>query len=260
MARRLVACGLGPALLRGRRPLSPARLAQLVPEVVADCWAAPAADLLPELIVIAVPDDTIESVADQLAGCRTGAATVVLHTSGLRTADAIAACRTSGAEVASWHPLQSFPSPWKPLPGARWEGVPCAIEGDERALLRGHELARRLGLRPWRIDAAHKTEYHAAAAIAGNLSHVLVAAAAMIMDRCGLPRDDTAQHPLAPLVESSVTAALASPGLESLTGAIARNDRATVARHLAVLDGDLAAAYRAVASFVGRSRTSTWLD
>lgn len=258
LAWRLVASGLDPILVRGRHP--PAGVGELPRGTLTDTWQAPRLELLPALVVVTVPDDALTGVAGQLAATPTLDNVVVLHTSGLHPAAALASCRARGADVASWHPLQSFPPRRPGQEPPRWDGVPCAVEGDGPAVRRGFELARRLGLAPWLIAAGDKPRYHAAAALAGNLTHVLVAAAVSMMDACGLPRDTGPDHPLAPLVTASVAGALASPDLSRLTGAVARGDRATIARHVAALDDDLAAAYRALASFVGRSLTSTWLD
>jgi len=258
LARRAAARGLAPVRLRGRA--APTEGDESPPGTLRDSWRHPAPGHLPDLVVVAVRDAEIPSVARDLArtDVRTGAS-VVLHTSGLLTAAALEACRRAGAAVGSWHPLQSFPPP-AAQPEVLWEGVPCAVEGDPAAVDAGFRLARSLGLAPWAIAPSDKPRYHAAAAIAGNLTHVLVAAAAREMGRCGLPAGGSGGHPLAPLVESSAAAALAAPGLERLTGAIARSDADTIARHLAVLDADLAAAYRALSDHVARLSATACLD
>jgi predicted short-subunit dehydrogenase-like oxidoreductase (DUF2520 family) len=210
---------------------------------VADTWASPLTWDPPGLVFICVGDRAIASVAADLARTFELGGVTLLHTSGLLTAETLAPGRDAGAEVASWHPLQSFPP--LELGSVAWDGVPCAVEGDPGAVEVGFAVARDLGLRPWLIDPADKVRYHAAAAVAGNLTHVLVAAARDLLSGCGLPTA-AAGHPLQPLVETALRAALTASDLDGLTGPLARGDLETVARHLASLPPALAQAYRAV--------------
>ncbi len=198
------------------------------------------------LVLIAVPDSEIPAAARLLAAGGLPAGTAVLHTSGLHTADLLAPCREAGAFAASWHPLQSFPAGDDAV---ELEGVWCAVEGDAEAVTAAEAISRELGMRPWRIEAAAKARYHAAAALAANLSHVLVVAAGRILGETGLPAKPPSSA-LEPLMMTSLQAALGATGLESLTGPMARGDAATLARHLEVLPPELAQAYLHLAAFV----------
>jgi len=205
---------------------------------------------------MAVPDRAIASVAERMASELDLTGRVVLHTSGLHDAEEIAACRSAGAAVGSWHPLLSFgPSP--PSPEA-WQSAACAVEGDPAAVAAGDRLAAAAGLWAWTIRPVDKVRYHAAAALAGNLTHLCILAARYELEGCALPPGASGRL-LRPLVESSVEAALTARGFESLTGALARDDAATVARHLAVLAPDLADAYAALARWF-RARRDTSSD
>jgi predicted short-subunit dehydrogenase-like oxidoreductase (DUF2520 family) len=237
---RLLERGYRCAAVVARRPLAKDRRALLPPATVPATWDPPSTWSTPGLLFICVPDPAVATVAAELARRLDLTGATVLHTSGLLTAEALAPCRAVGARVASWHPLQSF----GPLDPA-WDGVACAVEGDPEAVAVGFTVARDLGLRPWPIRPADKALYHAAAAVAANLTHVLVAAACDLLERCGLPATP-ADHPLRPLVETSLRAALTTPGLEGLTGPLARGDLDSVARHLEALPPALADAYRAV--------------
>lgn len=241
MASRLHEAGWSCRLVRAERPGGELGW-DVPPDAARDRWDAPTPWPRPRLVLVTVPDRALAGVASALAH-EPLAGTVVLHTSGLEPAEILAPCRLAGAAVASWHPLQSFPPFGKRA--VPWEGVACAVEGDPEAVTLGEELARQLGMHPWRIAPGDKPLYHAAAAVAGNLTHVLVVAARQALEQCGLA-PGAAAAALAPLLETSTAAALAARRLEALTGPIARGDVATVERHLEVLPTPLAEIYRAV--------------
>jgi predicted short-subunit dehydrogenase-like oxidoreductase (DUF2520 family) len=225
---------------------------------VVDTWDEPGQEPWPPLLVVAVPDRAIATVAEALATSVDLLGSTVIHASGALTSDVLAACRDAGAAVASWHPLQTFP----PIASATavWDGVPCAVEGDPGAEGAAHAFARSLGMDPWSIRAADKPLYHAAASVAGNLCHAVVAAAADVMRTCGLPPADGERSGLAPLVESSVAAALSTHPWERLTGAAARGDMATVREHLRRLPPPLADAYESLLPLVRRDTASDCVD
>lgn len=249
LAHRLVDLGWRCVAVRGRSP-APSGL-PLPDGAVLDSWSNPAGWEPPRLLVIAVPDRALGAAAAAAADALDLAGRSVLHTSGLHTSEALEPCRKRGAAVASWHPLLSFAR--VPLPGAEWTGAPCAIEGDPDAAGLGFRIARSAGLLPWTVPISEKGRYHAAAAVASNLPHICISAAFELLSGLGLPagRGDS---PLGPLVRSAVAAALEGRGLDTLTGAIARDDLETVARHLAELPPDLGEAYSALARWARSQR------
>ena len=228
------------------RPGAPPRPAG--PAVPVVPWSP--GDPLPpaDTVVVAVPDRAIPAVGRDLAASGRLHSRTVLHTSGLLTADALAPCRDAGAAVGSWHPLAAIPP--LALGPVRWEGVWTAIEGDPGAIAAARRLSRLLGCRAWEIDPSEKPRYHAAAAAAANLTHLLVAAAVREFEAAGHPDPAAA---LERLVRGAVAAALRHPDLSALTGPLARGDAETVRRHLEVLPAPLAAAYRALAALVPRA-------
>lgn len=248
LADRLVARGLRCVAVRGRRPATAERS---LPAATWDTWDEPAAWRAPALVFVCVPDRAVAAVGLDLARRNDLDGAAILHTSGLLTADALAPLRRCGATVASWHPLQSFPA--QALEPTRWDGVPCAIEGDATAVEAGFAVAAAIGLQPWRIRPEDKPLYHAAAAVAANLTYLLVASAGTILADLGLPPEGD-PHPLAPLLDTVVRTALSGAGLAGLTGPLARGDHETVARHLEVLPPTLAEAYRTLARLAAEWR------
>ena len=86
-------------------------------------------------------------------------------------------------------------------------------------------------MRPFPVDDAARTAYHAAASIASNFLVALEESAAELLAGAGV---DDARELLAPLVLRTA-ANWAERGPDALTGPIARGDEATVERHLAEL-------------------------
>lgn len=196
-----------------------------------------------DLVLIAVPDDSIGDVAAALA--RSGMITdrhVVLHTSGLRDRTALAALEPTGAALGSWHPLQTFAMPTDDLDVL--VGIAAVIEGDARALEAGRALAGRLGLRPIvEITAAGKPAYHAAAVFASNYLVTLAEIARHLGIESGAGAASAKMF--LPLMQQTLSN-YAQVGAASLTGPIQRGDVGTVERHLAVLTGDERTSYLAL--------------
>jgi predicted short-subunit dehydrogenase-like oxidoreductase (DUF2520 family) len=237
LARALVRSGRTVAVLGRTARALPAPL-----EPVTVVWEPAIASA--DLVLIAVPDDAIDEVARAIArGGAVGASHVVLHTSGLHDRTALAALDSSDAALGSWHPLQTFSGP-RGEPGGL-AGSPVAIEGDQRALAGGRELAALLHLRPVvEIPAEHKVLYHAAAVLASNYLVVLADMATRLARRAvGEPVPDTF---FLPLMRRALTHLGDGPGA-ALTGPIARGDAGTVALHLAALQEPERGVYLALA-------------
>lgn len=195
-------------------------------------------------VLFAVPDQAIETCAASLARCLGPGVEVVVHTSGARSASVLEVLRSPGRSLAALHPLMSFARADGPL--VPLGGVAAALEGDPPGVRLAARLARRLGLQPVLIRAAEKPLYHALAALAANLTQVLVAAACEELARIG-PSERWARRALRPLVLEAVSNALARGDLSRLTGPLVRGDAATVRAHLESLPPRLVPVYVALA-------------
>ena len=196
-----------------------------------------------DIVVVAVPDDAIAHVSDQLAaGIRARA--FVFHTSGGTSLDALASARDAGAHTASMHPLQTIPDAVhgsEALHGAA-VAVTCAPE-DRLDFFR---VARAWGGRPFLLPDEAKSRYHAAAVFASNFVVGSVWAATALLRAVGV-RDTAAV--LAPLLRSTVDNVVARGPEKSLTGPIVRGDAKTIRRHvemLAAAEPEVLDAYRAM--------------
>jgi predicted short-subunit dehydrogenase-like oxidoreductase (DUF2520 family) len=167
----------------------------------------------PDLVLLCVPDRAIAEVA---AGLEPGP--WIAHVSGATPLSALAPheCRFSV------HPLQSFSKARgaDQLDGA-W-GAVTAESGEARAT--GFWLAETLGLRPFPLDGAQRSAYHAGAVVASNYLVTLRAAAGSLLEAAGAPPEA-----LDPLIRGVL-----DNGFE-LTGPIARGDWETVEQHLLVV-------------------------
>jgi predicted short-subunit dehydrogenase-like oxidoreductase (DUF2520 family) len=183
-------------------------------------------------ILIATPDSTIASVAEELAriGGEELKGHVVLHTSGALDSSVLRAARAQGAAVGSMHPLQTFNGVTVPP----LEGKVFAIEGDAQAVRKARKIARAVGGAPSPIEAPNKPLYHAAGALAAGHTLVVVASAIQLMMALGTKRSE-AIRALLPMTKQ-VLQNYERLGMKAAwTGPLARGDYEVVARHLAAL-------------------------
>lgn len=206
----------------------------------------PTADWLGGLgvVILAVPDDRIRPVAQQLWGTKgIGAVHTVLHCSGVLGQEALAPLVPTRAALGSLHPLQTISEP--DVAPERLKGAWAAVEGSDAAMETAEDLARAVGLRPFRITAKAKILYHAGAVFASNYLVVVEAVAQRLLRHAGLS-DEEAWAALSPLVRGTITNLLAGDPRAALTGPVARGDAETILRHLGALTLDDARLYQAL--------------
>jgi predicted short-subunit dehydrogenase-like oxidoreductase (DUF2520 family) len=192
-----------------------------------------------DLVIVATPDPAIAAAAAALApSLRSGA--LVIHLSGAATLhelDGVLLAR-SDVEVGSLHPLQSLPSGDTAKIGAdRLAGSWCAIDGSARV----ERVALTLGMRPFRVDAADRVTYHAAACVASNHLVALLGQVERLARTAGVPFEA-----FLPLVRGTVENVSELGPAVALTGPVARGDRETVARHVDALPPSERHAYEAL--------------
>lgn len=215
-----------------------ARAAAVAALLTGDAHAATPAVVVAtcDLVVLAVPDDTIAPLAESLSW-RPGQA--VIHLSGSQAASVLAAAAARGTRTAALHPLMTFPrvplaTPLAPV-RARIAGCAWALEAVDP------ELATQLGLvvaalqgRLVRLAASDRIPYHISAVLASNAVVALLGAATDLWGSFadgGLATDE-ALAALLPLLRATVDN-LAEVGLpNALTGPIARGDVGTLTAHL----------------------------
>ncbi|MCK5892002.1 MAG: DUF2520 domain-containing protein [Aeromicrobium sp.] len=193
-----------------------------------------------EVLVLAVPDDSLAAVAQELAPhVRPGQ--LVLHTSGRHGRAVLAPLAEVGASTAAFHPAMTFTGSDVDV------DRPCVIglttTDADRATV--ETLAEAVGGTPVHVAEADRVVYHAALAHGANHVVTVLNQAMDLLRSIGVA-DPSAV--LEPLVRASVTNTLAY-GDAALTGPVARGDAQTVAAHVgAIADADVAATYTALSA------------
>jgi predicted short-subunit dehydrogenase-like oxidoreductase (DUF2520 family) len=182
-----------------------------------------------DLVLIAVPDDAIASVA---AATRWLPRHRVVHCSGATEVSALAPAAAAGASTGGFHPMQSFTNAeaaMRSLPGCT-----VAIEAEEPLLGTLRAMAEALGCHPIRLPAGARALYHASGSFASSFLVGLLGDALSLWSAFGVERED-AFRALLPLMKGTVAAIEANGPVRSLAGPIARADVGTVERHIAAL-------------------------
>jgi predicted short-subunit dehydrogenase-like oxidoreductase (DUF2520 family) len=222
---------------RSKKPVPKPLVLTVGPENEPPAWIAEAG-----VVILAVKDDAITPLAGMLA--RADAVRpeqVVLHLSGSQGQEALAPLVGSRAALGSFHPLQTISEPERAA--ERLKGTWVAVEGMPRAVEVAEDLARELGMRPFRLPSNAKAIYHAGAVFASNYFVVVEAVAQRLLRHAGLS-DKEAWQALRPLVEGTLENLEHQQPIAALTGPVARGDEATVRRHLEALTSDDAVLYR----------------
>jgi len=170
-----------------------------------------------DLLVIAVPDDSVAKVAATVTPVPT---TVVAHMAGSLGLDVL----DPHPRRAALHPLASLPSP--ELGAERLKGAWFAIAGDHLI----ESVVESLDGRSFTVTDRQRAAYHAAAAIASNHLVALLGQVDRIAASVDVPFEAYLD-----LVRATVENVAMLGPVDALTGPAARGDEATIARHLDAL-------------------------
>lgn len=181
------------------------------------------------LIFITTPDDVISKVANEV---RWHSGKSVVHCSGAHSLDVLDAAKEAGANVGSFHPLQTFANvnqAIENLPGSTF-----ALEAQEPLLSTLKELASTLDGDWVELKPGDKVLYHAAAVFACNYMVTLTKMAIDLWQALGIP-EEQALKALVPLLRGTINN-IGNIGLpDCLTGPISRGDSGTISKHLAAI-------------------------
>jgi predicted short-subunit dehydrogenase-like oxidoreductase (DUF2520 family) len=243
LAAKLRAAGHPIVGVSGRSPASQLRIRTLLPDV--DVMAPAEVAARSDVLLLAVPDDALIRVAEELAAVvRPGQ--IVLHTSGRHGTDALAALARAGARTIALHPAMTFTGTDVDLDRTCVFGL--TADPADRVL--AEELVADLGGTPMWIDEADRTLYHAALAHGANHLVTIVAQSMDLLRQAGAT-DPAAV--LRPLLGAALSNAL-DFGDAALTGPVVRGDVTTIRAHVdAFVEANTPAATRDAYSSLARA-------
>jgi predicted short-subunit dehydrogenase-like oxidoreductase (DUF2520 family) len=171
-----------------------------------------------DIVIIAVPDSNISSVADQLD---IRGETVVVHTAGSVGFDIFPEMATYGKGVL--YPLQTFTKSRE----FDLTNIPIFIEGDsDQALSAIREVANSLSERVMVVGLEKRRRMHLAAVFVSNFVNYLLSTGYELASEAELDF-----HLLEPLVKETIDKAFEIGPLISQTGPAVRNDSCTIEKH-----------------------------
>ena len=238
---------LGAALARAGHPVIAAhavsersrdRAAAVLPD--AELVAVEEVVARTELVLLAVPDDALPALAQQLPFTP---GQFVVHCSGRYGVAVLDPAAQRGALPLALHPAMTLTG--TSLDVERLSGTPFGVTSAEPLRMAAEALVVEMGGEPIWIPEAARTLYHAALAHSANHLITLVASAIEMLEGAGV---ENGGRLLSPLLQASLDNALRM-GYPALTGPVVRGDAGTVAAHIEVLaqDPQVQAAYIALA-------------
>lgn len=182
-----------------------------------------------DIIFIATPDDIIEKVADEIAGCKKNFQDkIFFHCSGSLPSTILNSLKDKGAETGSLHPLQSFAG--LSMGVNPFEGIIMGIEGSRISVEAGKEIALILGAIPYTLKTEAKTLYHAAAVVASNYLVSLTDMALIFLEAAGIEKKN-GLNIIAPLMKGTLKNVITKGPKDALTGPVSRGDSETIKAH-----------------------------
>ncbi len=168
-----------------------------------------------DVCIIAVKDDVIEEVAEQIK-----VDTLVVHTSGSVSTNVL----DSHKKYGSFYPLQSFSMNQTP----EWEDLPVLVHANnESSLNRLQRLAKSISKNFHIVNNEQRKQLHLAAVFANNFSnHLFLIAENLLKEK------DLSLDLLKPLIIESVKKIEQASPKTIQTGPAIRNDQKTIERHL----------------------------
>ena len=174
-----------------------------------------------DLYIIAVSDDAVAAVSDQLPFDNR----LVAHTSGSVSIDSLSSKNKKGV----FYPLQTF-SKNKPVD---FSVVPICLEADSEDFGLLEKVARSISGNVYKIDSTQRKALHVAAVFVNNFTNNLYKIGADICEVNDIPFEI-----LKPLIRETAEKIMTLAPIDAQTGPAKRNDVTTIQKHLALLSDE----------------------
>lgn len=186
---------------------------------------------LGEVVIMAVPDDEIISVARQLSDAKIKwNHRSVIHLSGSLSSGVLKPLKDCGAQTASMHPLQTFT---RGDTADRFSGIWLTLQGDAKLFPLLNQLVEPFGAQTKVLTKDQKKAMHLAAVFASNYLVSLMDVVDHITDRADITNG---AEMLKPIVHQTIKNIFDKGTTRSLSGPVARGDQSTIAAHLKQLE------------------------
>ncbi|TWH75606.1 putative short-subunit dehydrogenase-like oxidoreductase (DUF2520 family) [Modestobacter roseus] len=216
----VAAAGLSAATRERAARLLPGVPLRPADEVVADS----------DLVVLAVPDDTLPGLVTGLAETgRWRRGQLVFHTSGAHGLAVLEPAERAGVLPLALHPAMTFSG--GPEDAQRLSASPFGVTSRPEHRAVAEMLVLEMGGEPFWVAEADRRLYHAALVTGANHLVTLVAEAADLLRTAGV---DAPARVLGPLLTAALDNGLRR-GDRGLTGPVSRGDVGTVRDHLETL-------------------------
>lgn len=179
-----------------------------------------------DVVFVTVPDDVIESVVTDMSW---SAGHGVVHCSGSRTLDCLKAAVGKGAMVASFHPLQTFPTAIPSM--TRLQGIGFAVTGNSGLVNWLQQIIVSFGGINLAISDDSRSIYHASAVMACGYVVTALQHSLKIWERLGVS-NEMALAALMPLMRTTMDNVQEYGVNAAATGPIVRGDINTIEEHL----------------------------
>ncbi|MEQ3696930.1 MAG: Rossmann-like and DUF2520 domain-containing protein [Pseudomonadales bacterium] len=184
-----------------------------------------------DLLVLAVTDAEISSVAQQLAKLAINPR-LVIHCSGSLGVEALSPLIGQSSMLAAVHPAYSFTGAFVGLD--TFHGTTLAIESSAVNQLSLEQLFSPLSENLIFSEDISRAHYHAASVMASNLLVGLSYAAQTVAEQSGIPAEQAASL-VNSLMRNTLENLQQNSPSDALTGPVKRGDIATVEKHLSAL-------------------------
>lgn len=196
-----------------------------------------------DLIIVAVKDDALPSVADVLGSINPNG--VCVHTSGSMPA---AVFKDKVRRYGVLYPLQSFSKQRK----LDFSAIPLFVEGcdaETESDIMG--VAQRISrVKPMVLDSARRKRMHLAAVFASNFVNCCYDMAGQLLADSGVPFES-----LLPLIDETCHKVHELSPHDAQTGPAVRYDHAVLLMHENMLSGDALEMYKIVSRIIHKSHS-----